>query len=145
MQAMLYTPRLCITKIKIHTPFMHDKKFSFGDLASQITATLVVGAFFTVILSCVGCVNPKEEMHGPHNPYGHVGDFQWYKPAKEDDLVLRGMTPEPIIVSNRKREEPGFINLMIKILPRPLAKKASKRRGWCGVILPRKKRNYKKY
>ncbi len=52
MQAMLYTPRLCITKI--HIPFMHDKKFSFGNLASQTIAALGVGAFLTVIDSSFG-------------------------------------------------------------------------------------------
>ncbi len=42
-----HSPRLCIRKV--HTPFMHDKKFSFGNFASQIFAALGVGAFFLVI------------------------------------------------------------------------------------------------
>ncbi len=47
MQAMRYTPGLCIRKIR--PPFMHDKKFSFGKFASQIFATLGVGARFLAI------------------------------------------------------------------------------------------------
>ncbi len=44
MQAMRNTTRICIRKI--HTPFMHDKKVSFGNFASQIFAISGVGGIF---------------------------------------------------------------------------------------------------
>ncbi len=85
---------------------MHDKKFSFGNFASQIIATLGVGAFFTVITHASDSSdhNPATIIFPESQPRQEVRDDSTSSSAKvssKSPILQPANVPKPVLPMDR--------------------------------------------